>query len=143
MVYKPALNLLLNAIKKCDPDGKFTRLLGTVPHENIHNHYRKYDAFIFASLYETFGFPIFEAMAAGLPIASSDFELTREILGNDAMYFDPRNPESIAEAVIKLIEDKELREKIALNNFEKAKKYTWKKCADRTFKFFEKCAINR
>ena len=77
-----------------------------------------------------------EAMASGLPIACSDFELTREILSNDAVYFDPRNPESIAEAVIRLIEDKDLREKIAWNNFEKAKKYTWRRCVNETFKFF-------
>ena len=49
--------------------------------------------------------------------------------------FDPKNPESIVEAVIKLIEDKELRERIAWNNFEKAKKYSWVRCAHETFEF--------
>ena len=69
-------------------------------------------------------------------MASSEFGLTKEILGEDAVYFDSKSPESIANAIIKLIEDREFREKISWNNFKKAQKYTWEKCVDQTFKFF-------
>jgi len=132
---KLAYRKFIGTIKKYDPSESFTNYLGFIPHNEIHKYYKNYDAFIFASIYETFGIPLIEAMASGLPVTSSDFELTHEILGDDAVYFDPKNPESIVEAVIKLIEDKELRERIAWNNFEKAKKYSWERCAHETFKF--------
>ena len=124
-------------IIKYDPENTFVNYLGNISYDKIHEIYRNYDAFIFASIYETFGIPLLEAMASGLPIACSDFELTREILSNDAVYFDPRNPESIAEAVIRLIEDKDLREKFAWENFKKAEKYTWEKCVEKTMAFFK------
>jgi len=132
-----AYKILMRTLKEYDPIGHFAKYIGTIPYNKIHGIYKNYDACIFASVYETFGVPLLEAMGSGLPIASSDFELTREILDDNAVYFDSKKPESIAEAVVKLIEDKKLREKIAWSNFEKAKKYTWNKCADRTFKFFK------
>jgi len=134
---KSGFKLFNKVINKNDPQRKFVNYYENIPYEKIHEIYRKFDAYIFASIYENMPFTILEPMASGLPVVSSDFELTSEILGNDAIYFDPRDPGSIAEAVIRLIEDKEIREKIAWNNFVKAKRYTWKRCSDETFKFFQ------
>lgn len=136
--YKRAYKIFLDAIQKYDPENSFVKYLGWVLYNEMHCYYKNYDACIFASIYENMPFSLLEPIASGLPVSSSDFELTREILGNDAVYFDPRSPESIAEAVIRLIENRELREKIAWNNFEKAKKYTWERCAERTFEFFKR-----
>ncbi|MEO0296762.1 MAG: glycosyltransferase family 1 protein [candidate division WOR-3 bacterium] len=140
---KMGYKLFVKALKECDPDGNFSRYIAQIPYSEIHNYYRNYDAYIFASTHENLPFSLLETIASGLPIASSDFGLTREILGNDAVYFDPRSPESIAEAVIRLIEDRELREKIAWNNFEKAKRYNWKICAEETLQFISLVLKNR
>lgn len=134
---KVAFKIFIKTISEYDKNNDFTSYISHVPYQEIHNIYKNYDAYIFASIQENMPFALLEAIASGLPIASSDFGLTREILGNDAVYFDPRSPESITEAVKKMIENKELREKIAWDNFEKAKNYTWKRCVDETFKFFE------
>lgn len=136
---KSAFKIFVKFMKIYNSQDGFANYLNSVPYNEIHKYYVNYDAYIFASLYENMPFSLLEPIASGLPVASSDFELTREILGDNAVYFDPRDPESIAEAVIKLIEDEELREKIAWNNFEKAKKYTWKRCAEETFELFNLC----
>jgi len=137
--YLPAFRHLSKTIKIYDPDNNFVRYLGSIPYGEIHNLYKNYDAFIFSSTCETFGFPLFEAMASGLPVVASDFGLTREILGENTIYFDPRKPEEIVEAVVRLVEDKNLREEIAWSNYRKSKDYSWEKCADETFKFLKLC----
>jgi len=101
------------------------------------------DAFVFASSCETFGQILIEAMASGLPIASSDIGAAREILGDSALYFDPKNPASIFSALEKLLQDPELRASMSQNNFEKAKQYSWVSCADATFQFICQVYSNR
>jgi glycosyltransferase involved in cell wall biosynthesis len=61
---------------------------------------------IFPSLYEGFGLPIIEAMAAGVPVACSNMTSLPEVAGDAAMLFDPRIPEEVANAIVALINDK-------------------------------------
>jgi glycosyltransferase involved in cell wall biosynthesis len=63
---------------------------------------------IFPSLYEGFGLPVVEAMAIGVPVACSNVTSLPEVARDAAIMFDPRIPGQIAEAMISLIEDKEL-----------------------------------
>jgi len=93
------------------------------------------DAFVFASSCEAFGLILIEAMASGLPIASSDIGAAREILGDNSIYFDPKNPEKISSALEKLLNNPEIRTSTSEANFEKAKQYSWATCADATFRF--------
>jgi glycosyltransferase involved in cell wall biosynthesis len=64
---------------------------------------------VFPSLYEGFGMPVLEAMAAGCPVACSDRTGLVEIVGNAALLFDPRNPSDIATAMCRLSSDGKLR----------------------------------
>jgi glycosyltransferase involved in cell wall biosynthesis len=64
---------------------------------------------VFPSLYEGFGLPVIEAMAAGVPVACSDTTALREVAGEAALRFDPRLPEAIAQALIRLGSDAALR----------------------------------
>jgi len=63
---------------------------------------------IFPSLYEGFGLPVIEAMAAGVPVACSNVTSLPEVAGDAAILFDPRRPEQVAAAMRALIEDREL-----------------------------------
>ena len=69
-------------------------------------------AVIFPSLYEGFGMPVVEAMAAGCPVACSNLTSLPEVAGNAALLFDPRRPEDIAQAMLRLYRDSRLRTKL-------------------------------
>lgn len=59
--------------------------------------------YVFPSLSEGFGLPALEAWSCGTPVAASDTTPVREFLGNNAWYFDPREPEALAELMDMLL----------------------------------------
>lgn len=137
--YAPALKLLHQVTSRLDPEGKFICYQGFTSHSEIFCQYHKADIFVFASTCETFGMVITEAMAAGLPIACSNRGPMPEVLGDAGVYFDPEKPAEIAEAIRKFIEDPMLRTEKAEAAFERAKGFTWERCANKTFGFLAEC----
>ena len=79
---------------------------------------------IFPSLYEGFGLPIIEAMAAGVPVACSNSTSLPEVSGDAAILFDPRIPEQIANAIITLANDKRLRSQLIDSGKQRAKEFS-------------------
>lgn len=67
---------------------------------------------IFPSLYEGFGLPVTEAMALGVPVACSDATALPEIAGGAALLFDPRVPAQVADAIVALLQDEALRQRL-------------------------------
>ena len=138
--YLPALNKLKTKLKELDPDENFIRYIGVIPYNELPSKYANADIGVFASSCETFGQILTEKMSAGLPIACSNRSAMPELLGNAGLYFDPENSQEIATALEKLINDPELRQKKATEAHEKAKHFTWEKCAYETFQFLSKIA---
>ena len=64
--------------------------------------YQTYDIFVFPSVSETFGFPLVEAMASGLPVIASDTLTNREICGPTALYYPPFDAEALAQRIQEL-----------------------------------------
>lgn len=108
---------------------------GGVPYADLHHEYAAADMFVFASSCENLPNILIEAMAAGLPIACSDRGPMQEVLGNSGIYFDPENPDSIAQALKALIKNVGLREKFAQIAWMASQKYSWETCARETFAF--------
>jgi len=102
----------------CQPDvAQCVEFIGPLPNEQVQDLYRRADLFVFPSLCESFGHPMVEAMAHGLPIVASDTPVNREICGEAALYFRPRDPKDLAEKVQRLYADEGLWQKCAESGF--------------------------
>jgi len=107
------------------------RHLGYVDADLLPALYRAAAAIVFPSLYEGFGSPPLEAMACGCPAAVARSGSLPEVCGAGAMYFDPKSPRSIAEAVGPLLDDDSLRQSLRNAGLRQAARFTWAASAAR------------
>ncbi|RWP42695.1 MAG: glycosyltransferase family 1 protein [Mesorhizobium sp.] len=107
-------------------------VLGALPHREMPNVYESADYFVYASSCENMPNILLEAMASGLPIASSSRGPMKEILGDAGVYFDPEHVPSIAEGIRALVSG---QGDMAQKSFERAMEYSWEQCARQTFSF--------
>ncbi|MBD3310942.1 MAG: glycosyltransferase [Candidatus Magasanikbacteria bacterium] len=105
--------------------------------------YKSASLYVFPSLYEGFGLPPLEAMAHGVPVASSNRSCLPEILGEAAIYFDPENYDNICDTIYKGLTDKDIRFDLANNANNEIKKYSWRKTAGDTLKIYKRSLKGR
>lgn len=122
-------------VRKLDPTGECLVWPGSAPYSSLHQEYGAADAFVFASSCENLPNILIEAMAAGLPIACSNRGPMPEVLGDAGVYFDPDRPDSIAQALRRLVDNAGLREQMAASAWRKSQSYSWERCAQETFAF--------
>jgi glycosyltransferase involved in cell wall biosynthesis len=96
-------------------------------------------ALVYPSLYEGFGLPPLEAMACGTPVITSKTTSLPEVTGGAALLIDPLDEDAIAAAMLRLIADQPLRERLSAMSIEHASKLTWDKTASQTWKVLEEC----
>ncbi len=109
---------------------------GYVPDNKLEIFYKKALVYVFPSLYEGFGLPPLEAMAKGCPVLSSNAGSMPEILGEAAIYFNPRDKEDFLNKIEKIFSDTSLREKLISLGHDQQKKYNWWECAFATHKIY-------
>lgn len=102
-----------------------------IDEEDIPSIYKLATAMGFISLYEGFGLPIIEAMAAGTPVITSNISSMLEVAGDAAILVDPLDLKQIANAMLLVIEDVELCSRMVASGFENAKKYSWENSGDK------------
>lgn len=102
------------------------------------------DIFIFPSSEEGIGSVLIEAMACGLPLIGTNAGGIPELIedGYNGLIVPKKNPEKLAEAILKLAQNKELREKFGKNSLTKSQNYTTEKMAKETLKVYEKAIEN-
>jgi glycosyltransferase involved in cell wall biosynthesis len=138
--YGPAVRRLRRVMAAADPGGAFLQYAGAVPHGELPARYAHAELCVFASSCENMPNILLEGMAAALPIACSDRGGMPEVLGQAGCYFDPEDPASIVTALRKLIGSPELRRQRAHAARERAREYSWTRCADETFAFLARIA---
>jgi len=104
-----------------------------VSDEELVNLYNRAYVFAFPSLYEGFGLPPLEAMACGCPTVVSNRGSLPEVCGDASFYVNPESPESIAEGIISVIKEEDLRESLISRGFERAKFFNWNKSTEEVY----------
>lgn len=138
--YGSALTRLQDRIRHLDGSQKYLNYRGPITFEQLHAAYAEADAFVFASSCENLPNILLEAMAAGLPIACSNRGPMPEVLGDAGVYFDPEQPAEIARAIECLYADPTLRALLAEKAQQRARDYTWPRCAHETLTFIASVA---
>jgi len=103
---------------------------GWIPREELHDLYTRAAAFLYPSLFEGFGLPILEALAAGVPTGCSQVEPMDSLAGDAALKFDPRDHLAIAEVMHRLVTDDEIRRRLAAAGPRRAAEFSWRTTAE-------------
>jgi glycosyltransferase involved in cell wall biosynthesis len=114
------------------------RYLGYVPEADLPGLTAGATVFVYPSLYEGFGLPLGQAMAAGVPAVTSNLSSMPEVAGDAALLVDPRSPSEIAAAVGRLLDSPDLRATLSRNGRLRAQRYTWANCAQQSLEFFRR-----
>jgi glycosyltransferase involved in cell wall biosynthesis len=105
---------------------------GYVPTAELPEWYRAAEIFIYPSLYEGFGLPPLEAMACGTPVITSNTSSLPEVVGDAALLVDPYDVDAIADALARLLEDAELRQRLREAGLARARLFSWERTARET-----------
>lgn len=116
--------------------GPWVRILGYRPEHEVRSLYQSASGFVFPSYCEGFGLPLVEAMACGVPVVTSGVTAMPEVAGEAAVYFDPNDPEDMAQKVVRVLQDGDLREDLIRKGRRRAQDFRWEKTALETLEFY-------
>jgi glycosyltransferase involved in cell wall biosynthesis len=108
------------------------KFLGYVPDEDLPLLFQASTAFVYPSLYEGFGLPILQAMAAGTPVITTKLSSIPEVAGDAALYIDPDDPATLIQALQALQTNNDLRSSLIFSGKKQAGKFSWKQTAKKT-----------
>jgi glycosyltransferase involved in cell wall biosynthesis len=114
------------------PETSGVVLLGWVGDETLPGLLAAADVFCYPSVYEGFGLPPREAMAAGTASVVGRYSAAEEVLGDSARLVDPRDEDDIAAGLLALVEDEAVRKRYAMSGRARAARYTWEATAAAT-----------
>lgn len=112
-------------------------LPGWVEEEDMPHIFSGATAFIFPTRHEGFGIPILQAFGCGTPVITSDIPVLREVGNKAALFFNYHDKVEIARAIERIVTDKELREELKDRGLERAKEFSWEKCARQTLEIIK------
>ncbi len=131
-----ALSKILNDIGDNELRSRII-LTGYVINTDLPAIYNLCNIFLYPSLRESFGIPMLEAMRCGVPVITSNTSSMPEVSGGAAYIVDPYKPEEITNAIITLLNNKELREELVKKGFERSQKFSWKNMAKEVLELYK------
>lgn len=114
---------------------------GYVNDRELRKLYQQASVFVYPSFYEGFGLPIIEAFGHGAPVVTSKTSSCGEIGADAALLIDPSNYKEIAEAILRLINDEKLKERLTKKGVSRAREFTWARTAVEFLKLFKQSWI--
>ncbi len=115
-------------------------LTGWISRERLAELYGGAWAYINPTLFEGFGMPVLEAMAAGVPTACSSIEPVRSVAGDAALLFDPTSEDTMLEAMTRIVCDDSLRSRLATAGPRRAAQFSWRTTAEQTLALLQEAA---
>lgn len=117
---------------------------GYVPDNYLSALYSGALAFIYPSFYEGFGIPPLEAMQCGVPVISSNTSSLPEVVGDSGIMIDPTDEDALCQAMIDIVKDKNnIRSILSTKGIERAKRFSWEQCAEKTLKAYQFALENK
>lgn len=113
---------------------------GGIPDEDLPAMLSGAIAKVFPSIHEGFGLAPLEAMSCGIPVIASTAGAVKEVVGDSGILLTRPEPQQIAEAMILLLKDPELRRELARKGYERSKQFSWKKAAEETLAIYREVA---
>jgi glycosyltransferase involved in cell wall biosynthesis len=125
------------------PDLPFVRSVGYVTDAELRALYENAAVFVYPSLYEGFGIPAIEAMACGCPVIASNAASVPEVCGDAALYVSPHDPDGLARAIDRLMNDGDERDRLARAGLSWVQRYTWDESARLNAAYMRECLALR
>jgi glycosyltransferase involved in cell wall biosynthesis len=122
---------------EAEKHGGRVRVLGFVDDADLPALFRNAVLFAFPSLYEGFGLPVLEAMACGVPVVCSNASSLPEVAGDAALMVDPLDTDGLAEAMVRTLEDADLRREMIDRGLTQTARFTWEGAARQLLDVFD------
>lgn len=100
-------------------------IVKNIAQDKIINYYRKADLYVNPSICESFSYTNLEAMTVGLPLVISDIDVNKEICGDAAIYFSNMSAKDLADKILRVLSDSELRNLLSKKSLERVNSYDW------------------
>ena len=127
--------LLARGFGAADLEG--VQFLGFVPNERLHAAYQLADCFVLATLCESFGLPILEALATGCPAIVPNTCAAPEVAGGAARLIDPHREADLTQALLEVTGSQSLRRRMRAAGLERARHFGWPQAARRVLEAFD------
>lgn len=116
---------------------------GFVPDDELVQLYRGAGVYVLASLYEGFGIPVAEAMYHGCPVIASNNSSLPEVGGDAALYINPHSEKELTDALLRVMGNDSLRQKMIVAGKKQAKKFSMEKMGSETLQVIKDAILKQ
>lgn len=114
-------------------------VIGYISQNLLPNLYRGATLFVYPSLYEGFGLPVVEAMACGTPVIALNVTALPEVIGDAGLLVEPGNIDGLIDSILRILGNKETRDKMIKKGLHRAQEFSWWKCAQQMLEIYGQC----